>query len=177
MAYGPNMTPTGNSVPDGPIPDILYPRTPATNVYHLGTDRADNEVMTDGVEEQITRTLRRFGFTPKGHARVYQKSYPKYFDIVPYPQGFRVPDFAKFTRDDTMTMYEHIGQFLAQINDVGIIDVHKVRLFPLYLFGTAFNWFTSLAPNSVDTWPCLEKKIMITFTTVKLNLGYPTLQL
>jgi hypothetical protein len=55
-------------------------------------------------------------------------------------------------------MYEHIGQFLLQDNDVTIIDVHKVRLFLLSLSGTTFNWFTSLVPNSVDAWPSLEQR-------------------
>jgi hypothetical protein len=35
--------------------------------------------------------------------------------------------------------------------------VHKIRLLPLSLSGTAFNWFTSLAPNSVDSWNTLER--------------------
>jgi hypothetical protein len=102
--------------------------------------------------------LREFDFNPKGCARVYQKPYPKYSDTIPYPQGFRVPNFAKFNRDDTKTTYEHVGQFLAQVNDVGITDVHKIRRFPLYLSGNAFNWFTSFALGSVDTWPVLEQK-------------------
>jgi hypothetical protein len=36
--------------------------------------------------------------------------------------------------------------------------VHKIRLFPLSLSSTAFNWFTSLAPNSIDNWPTLEQR-------------------
>jgi hypothetical protein len=32
-------------------------------------------------------------------------------------------------------------------------------MFPLSLFGTAFTWFTSLAPNPIFTWVQLEKKI------------------
>jgi hypothetical protein len=78
--------------------------------------------------------------------------------MIPYPRGFRVPDLAKFTGDDTKTTYEHIGQFLAQVNDVGITDIHKIRMFPLSLTGTAFNWFTSLPPNSIDSWDSLEQK-------------------
>jgi hypothetical protein len=35
----------------------------------------------------------------------------------------------------------------------------KLRMFPLSLFGTAFTYFTSLAPNSVFTWAQLEQKI------------------
>jgi hypothetical protein len=36
--------------------------------------------------------------------------------------------------------------------------VHKIRLFPLFLSSTAFNWFTSLAPNSIDNWSTLEQR-------------------
>jgi hypothetical protein len=34
----------------------------------------------------------------------------------------------------------------------------KLRMFPLSLSGTAFIWFTSLAPNSIFTWAQLEQK-------------------
>jgi hypothetical protein len=45
------------------------------------------------------------------------------------------------------------------VSDFGITDVHKIRLFPLSLSSTAFNWFVSLPPNSVDTWECLEQRL------------------
>jgi hypothetical protein len=78
--------------------------------------------------------------------------------VVPYPWGFRVLDFTRFNDDDTGTTHEHIGQFLVQVNDIGITDVHKVRLFPLSLSRMTFNWFTSLGPNSVDNWQTLEQR-------------------
>jgi hypothetical protein len=92
MAYGPNIPPTGTGVPHGPILDIFFPRTLAYITPNL---RLEGEVK-DGVRDQISRTLREFRFTPKGWARSYQKSYPKNFDMIPYPQGFWVPDLAKF---------------------------------------------------------------------------------
>jgi hypothetical protein len=119
--------------------------------------RVEGEVK-DGVRDQITRTLREFGFTLKGRARSYRKPYPGYFDMIPYPWGFQVPDLAKFTGVDAKPMYEHIGQFLAHVNNMGISDVHKIRMFPLSLIGAAFNWFTSLPPNLVDSWVSLEQK-------------------
>jgi hypothetical protein len=48
--------------------------------------------------------------------------------------------------------------FLAEVNDLGITDVHKIRMLPLSLTGAAFNWFTSLPPNSIDYWVSLEQK-------------------
>jgi hypothetical protein len=154
MAYGPDKPPTGIGVPHGHIPNIFFPRTPA---YVTLNPRLEG-VVNDGVRDQIARTLREFRFTPKGRARSYQKPYPEYFDTIPYPRGFRVPDLAKFMGDDAKTTYEHIGQYLAQVNDVGITDVHKIRMFPLSLTGAAFNWFTSLPPNSIDSWVSLEHK-------------------
>jgi hypothetical protein len=65
--------------------------------------------MSDNVWDQATRTLREFGLEPKGRGRTYQKPYPKFFDIVPYPWGFRILDFVKFTSEDSKTTYEHIG--------------------------------------------------------------------
>jgi hypothetical protein len=154
MAYGPNIPPTGMGVPHSPIPDIFFPRTPA---YVTPNPRVEGEI-NDGVRDQIARTLREFRFTPKGRAWSYQKPYPEYFDTIPYPRGFQVLDLAKFTGDDAKTTYEHIGHFLPQVNDVGITNVHKIRLFPLSLTGAAFNWFTSLPPNSIDSWASLEQK-------------------
>jgi hypothetical protein len=75
--------------------------------------------------------------------------------------------------DDAKTTYEHTGQFLAQVNDVGITDVHKIRIFPLPLTGAAFNWFTSLPPNSIDSWVIFEQKFHDYFYNgeVKLRLS------
>jgi hypothetical protein len=105
MAYGPNIPPTGMDVPHGPIQNIFFPRT---LTYVTPNLRVKGEV-NDGIRDQIARMLWEFGFTPKGQARSYQKPYPKYFDTIPYPRGFRVPDLAKFMSDDAETTYEDIG--------------------------------------------------------------------
>jgi hypothetical protein len=164
MAYGPNIPPKGTSVPHGPIPDVLFPRTPA---YITPNSKVDGE-MNEGVRDQIARMLREFGFTPKGS---YQKPYLEYFDTIPYPWGFWVPDLAKFMGDDAKTAYEHIRQLLAQVNDVGITDIHRIRMFPLSLTGTAFSWFTSLPLNSIDSWVSLEQKFQDYFYNGEVELG------
>jgi hypothetical protein len=147
MAYGPNIPPMGMGVTHGPIPNIFFPRTPA---YVTPNPRVEGEI-NDGVRDHTSTTLREVVFTPKGRVRPCQKLYPEYFDKIPYTLGFWVPNLAKFTGDDAKTTYEHIGQFLAQVNDVGITNMHKIRMFPLALTRAAFNWFTSLPPNSIDS--------------------------
>ena len=37
-------------------------------------------------------------------------------------------------------------------------DALRVRLFSLSLTGTAFSWFSSLAPNSILNWNQLERR-------------------
>jgi hypothetical protein len=70
-----------------------------------------------------------------------------------------VSEFSKFSGEDGKTTLEHVGKFILQCGEASANDAFKLRMFPLSLFGTAFTWFTSLAPNSIFTWAQLEQKI------------------
>ena len=115
----------------------------------------------------------RFGFMPK--QRNYTKPYPEYFDMQPYPPGYRVPEFSKFNGMDDKSTWEHISQYLAQLGEANH-EHHKVRLFSLSLTGTAFSWFSALAPNSIHTWFHLEQKFHEHFYAgeVELKLSHLT---
>jgi hypothetical protein len=113
----------------------------------------------NNLTNQLTTILRKsFGIEPKGRGRVYQKSYPDYYDQLPYLRGYRVSEFSKFSGEDGKTTLEHVGQFILQCDEASANDVLKLRIFPLLLFDTAFTWFTSLAPNYIFTWAQLEQK-------------------
>ena len=89
---------------------------------------------------------------------MYQKSYLDQYDQILYPRNYRVPDFVKFSGEDGKTTLEHIGQFTLQCGEASSNDVLKLRMLPLSLSGTAFTWFTSLAPNSIMSFARLEQK-------------------
>jgi hypothetical protein len=127
--FSPSFPSGSGGIPHRPWPGMHVPNMQ----YTLNTDRGASGELSKNVIEQVARTLRELGLTPRGHAKAYQKPYPKYFDMVPYPKGFRVPDFVKFMGVHSRTTYEYIGQFLAQVSDAGITDVHRVKLFPLSL--------------------------------------------
>ena len=93
-----------------------------------------------------------------GNTRLYQKPYDTSFDTVTYPNGWRMPDFVKFSGDDERTTWEHISQYIAQLGEAGNWAAIRVRLFSLSLTGTAFAWFSSLAPGSIVSWEQLERK-------------------
>jgi hypothetical protein len=79
------------------------------------------------------------------------KPYPDYYDQLPYPRGYRVSEFSKFSGEDHKTTLEHVGQFILQCGEASANDALKLRRFPLLLSDTDFTWFTSLAPNSIFT--------------------------
>jgi hypothetical protein len=112
MTYGPNFLNSVGNAQCGMWPETRPPVMSNTHTM-LNTDRAMSSEMSNHVREQVSRTLRELGFAAHGCAKSYRKPYPEFFDSVPYPRGFRVPDFVKFTREDSRTTYEHVGQYLA----------------------------------------------------------------
>jgi hypothetical protein len=66
-------------------------------------------------------------------------------ESLPYSQ------FTKFSGEDDKTTLEHVSQFILQCGEASANDTVKLRMFHLSLSGTAFTWFTSLAPNSIFT--------------------------
>nr|AAU44286.1 putative polyprotein [Oryza sativa Japonica Group] len=100
----------------------------------------------------------QFGLKPKDTGNLIRHPYPEWFERVPLPSGYKVPDFSKFSGQDNVSTYEHISRFLAQSGEASTIDALRVRLFPLSLSGSAFTWFSSLPYNSVNSWADLEKQ-------------------
>jgi hypothetical protein len=109
-------------------------------------------------KEEIANMMKNKLGVDMGNTRLYQKPYRADFDYVAFPRGWRMPDFVKFSGDDNRTTWEHISQYTAQLGEAGTYNSLKVRLFSLSLTGTAFAWFSSLAPNSIDSWDQLEQK-------------------
>jgi hypothetical protein len=120
---------------------------------------AESGAHPNNLTNQLATILHEsFGIEPRGWGRVYQKPCPNYYDQLPYPRGYRVPEFAKFSGKDGKTTLEHVGQFILQCGKASANDVLKLRMFPLSLSDTIFTRFTSLAPNSIFTWAQLEQK-------------------
>jgi hypothetical protein len=67
----------------------------------------------NNLTNQFATILRKsFGIEPKGRGHVYQKPYQDYYDQLPYPRGYRIPEFSKFSGEDGKTALEHVGQFI-----------------------------------------------------------------
>ena len=84
------------------------------------------------------------------NSRLYQKPYPSEFDLVFFPAGWCVPDFVKFSGSDNKPPWEHISHYIFQLVKAGFHEALRICLFFLSLTGTAFSWFSSLSPNSIQ---------------------------
>jgi len=117
--------------------------------------KADLIKMREDLSQLFRKELSQLGLAPSKIC-LYQRLYPDAFDLVPYPTGWRVPDFIKFSRDDNRSTWEHISQYVAQLDEASSSDSLRIRLFSLSLTGIVFSWFSLLPPNSVRSWNELE---------------------
>ncbi|KAK1666104.1 hypothetical protein QYE76_054263 [Lolium multiflorum] len=88
----------------------------------------------------------------------YSKPYPNEYELIPLPPKYRLPDFSKFNGSDGSSSIEHVSRYLAQLGTISASDELRVRFFAQSLTGSAFGWYTSLPPNSVQTWKQLEEQ-------------------
>nr|ABA94546.1 retrotransposon protein, putative, unclassified [Oryza sativa Japonica Group] len=109
------------------------------------------DVIADVMREQ-------FGLRPKETGSLYRQPYPEWFERVPLPNRFKIPDFSKFSGQEGVSTYEHISRYLAQCGEASAVDALRVRMFRLSLSGSAFTWFSSLPYGSVNSWADLEKQ-------------------
>jgi hypothetical protein len=104
------------------------------------------------IREEMAELFRdRLGVIVVRVGQSYQKPYDHRFDIVPYPQGAKISEFSKFSGENGRSTHEHIGQFLAHLGELANGEALRVRLFSLSLTGTAFTWYVTLPPNSINS--------------------------
>jgi hypothetical protein len=158
----PNVAPS-NGVPNDVFTDLHRIQNPnQPPVSNLRTTAMQSQLAARNelakFKEEIANMMKNKLGVDMGNTRLYQKPYRTDFDYVALPPGWCMPDFVKSSGDDNRTTWEHISQYTAQLGEAGTYNSLKVRLFSLSLTGTAFAWFSSLAPNSIDSWDQLEQK-------------------
>jgi hypothetical protein len=124
----------------------------------------DNTYSAPGAQtvDQISAILRdQFGILPKRRTIGYTKPYPSDYDLIPLPPKYRLPEFTKFNGSEGSSSIEHVSQYLAQLGMILVSDPLRVRFFSQSLTGPAFEWYTSLGPDSIRTWKQLEEQFHI----------------
>jgi hypothetical protein len=101
----------------------------------------------------------QFGLKPKMQGPAYKPLFPEwYFNVILPPRVKPPTEFTKFSRQDDTSTMEHIARYLMQFGECLAEEEFRVRYFPASLTGPAFQWFSSLPPESVSRWKDLEGK-------------------
>ena len=88
--------------------------------HHYGTGpiSQDQAAHTYGantsIKDQIFEVLNtQYGIMPKKGSSTYAKPYPAVYDQMEPPPRFKIPDFSKFSGNDSTTTIVHVSQYLA----------------------------------------------------------------
>jgi hypothetical protein len=66
--------------------------------------------------EELSKSLEEsLGVQIKPSRTTYRKTYPSHFDFMKAPDGWKVPNFNKFSGDDSKSTMEHISMFSCTI--------------------------------------------------------------
>ena len=74
--------------------------------------KADLIKIKEDLNQLFKSELSQLGLAPSKSC-LYQRLYTDAFNLVPYPSGWRILDFIKFSGDDNRSTWEHISQFMA----------------------------------------------------------------
>ncbi|KAK1681896.1 hypothetical protein QYE76_042744 [Lolium multiflorum] len=117
----------------------------------------ESSAATTSTADQISAVLRdQFGILPKKKIIGYSKPYPNEFDLIPLPPKYRLPDFNKFS-GSRVELHRAREPIPGPPGMASASDQLRVRCFSQSLTGPAFGWYTSLQPNSVQSWKQLEE--------------------
>jgi hypothetical protein len=111
------------------------------------------------VQKMADMMQNQFGLKPKMQGPAYTPPFPEWYYRVILPPRVKPPtEFTKFSGQDDTSTVENIARYLMQLGEASADEAFRVRYFPMSLTGPAFQWFTSLPPQSVGTWRELERK-------------------
>jgi hypothetical protein len=111
------------------------------------------------VQKMADLMQNQFGLKPKMQGPTYTPPFPEWYYNVILPPRVKPPtEFTKFSGQDDTSTVEHIARYLMQLREASSEEAFRVRYFPMSLTGTAFQWFSSLPPQSIGTWRELERK-------------------
>ncbi|KAM1822535.1 hypothetical protein ACFX1X_024940 [Malus domestica] len=92
---------------------------------------------------------------------LYSKPYSKKIDVSKMPMGYQPPKFIQF--DGKGNPKQHVAHFIETCNNAGTEGDYLTKQFVRSLKGNAFEWYTDLEPESINSWEQLEKEFLNRF--------------
>ncbi|XP_058771949.1 uncharacterized protein LOC131645743 [Vicia villosa] len=113
--------------------------------------------MENNLTTMIERIMARNGMNTPLQRPTYSSPLAEYIVQTENPRGWKIPKYTKFGGEIGESTIEHISRYVTELGYMANNESLRVKHFPSSLTKSAFTWFTTLPPNSVDSWPKLEK--------------------
>ncbi|KAK4538994.1 hypothetical protein RGQ29_032069 [Quercus rubra] len=99
----------------------------------------------------------------------YAKPYTQRIDLLRMPQNYQPPKFQQF--EGKGNPRQHVAHFVETCNNAGTYGDLMVKQFVRSLKGNAFDWYTDLAPGSVDSWNQMEREFLNRFYSTRRTVS------
>ncbi|KAL6176002.1 hypothetical protein ACLB2K_052638 [Fragaria x ananassa] len=95
--------------------------------------------------------------------------YTKRINGLRMPLGYQPPKFQQF--EGKGNPKQHVAHFIETCNNAGKEGDHLVKQFIRSLKGNAFEWYTDLEPESIDSWDQMECEFLNRFYSTRRTVG------
>ncbi|KAI3470776.1 hypothetical protein Pfo_027439 [Paulownia fortunei] len=127
---------------------------PSTQEFQVSSD---GMIPVDQLKEFIMGTIKdKFDGSSKS-SLTYVKPYTQRIDNLKMTVGYQPPKFQQF--DSKGNPKQHVAHFIETYNDAGTYGDYLVKQFVHSLKGNAFDWYTNLEANSIDSWEYTRRTV------------------
>ncbi|KAM2293182.1 hypothetical protein EV2_028725 [Malus domestica] len=117
----------------------------------------------------ITNTIKAQSEESSNTSGLYSKPYSKKIDALRMPRGYQPPKFMQF--DGKGNPKQHIAHFVETCNNAGTEGDYLAKQFVRSLKGNAFEWYTDLEPESINSWEQLEREFLNRFYSTRRTMS------
>ncbi|KAA0065384.1 ty3-gypsy retrotransposon protein [Cucumis melo var. makuwa] len=121
------------------------------------------------LQDMIANSIRAQYGGPPHTTFMYSKPYTKRIDNLRMPLGYQPPKFQQF--DGKGNPKQHIAHFVETCENAGSRGDQLVRQFVRSLKGNAFEWYTDLELEVIDSREQLEKEFLNRFYSTKRTVS------
>ena len=123
----------------------------------------------DRLKEFIEGTIKDKYEVSTKSSHMYAKPYNARIDNFKMPAGYQPPKFQQFEGKGNPKQY--VAHFVETYNNAGTYGDYLIKQFVLSLKGNAFDWYTDLEPNSIDSWEQLEHQFLNCFYSTRRTVS------
>ena len=132
-------------------------------------DRSLGSMSVEQIQNLIANAVKAQLGEGSRKTNLYTKPYTKRIDSLRMPHGYQPPKFNQF--DGKGNPKQHIAHFIETCSNAGTEGDRLVKQFVRSLKGIAFDWYTDLEPESINSWEQMEHEFLNRFYSTQRTVS------